>query len=130
MVSILIRDEEIGGKVGQELRLDFEEETITLEELITRRVYEEVKRYNEKNSGVFRGLIQPEASERILNGYKLKKNKKIDAEKQSYIALSAFQKGGFFVIVGERQAEDLRETITLTDRMPVSFIKLTPLAGG
>lgn len=76
------------------------------------------------------GLIQPTAAEKILNGFKLKKRKLIDAEKQMYIALDAFQKNGFFVLVDDLQADTLEQRVDIRPTNTVSFIKLTPLVGG
>jgi hypothetical protein len=44
----------------------FDAATLTLRELIRVFVQQEVKRFNESKSEVFRGLVQPEESERIL----------------------------------------------------------------
>lgn len=52
-------------------RLDFEEETVTVRELIRRRVYEECCEYNAGQQQAFRGLVTPEAAETALNGQQL-----------------------------------------------------------
>ena len=54
----------------------------------------------------------------------------IDAERQVYIALDAFQKNGFFVLVDDLQAESLEQVVRLRSGTEVSFVKLTPLVGG
>jgi hypothetical protein len=68
-----------------------------------------VEKYNDSLTGYFNGLIQPTEAERTLNGYKMRERKRIDAEKQVFIALDAFQKNAFFVLVNDRQAESLEE---------------------
>ncbi|MCW5552407.1 MAG: hypothetical protein KIS67_09580 [Verrucomicrobiae bacterium] len=45
-------------------------------------------------------------------------------------ALDAFARNGFFVLVGDRQAESLDEAFTVTPETEVSFVKLVPLVGG
>ena len=76
------------------------------------------------------GLIQPARAERVLNGYKMKKGDLIDAEKQTYVALDAFQKNGFFILVDDQQVENLKEEILINDDTKISFVRLTPLVGG
>lgn len=52
-------------------------EQITVRELIRSRVYQEVKDFNTQQPEFFRGLIQPTETEQTLNGYKLRKPRKI-----------------------------------------------------
>jgi len=55
--------------------------TLTLRELIRVRIQREAKRFNDNESEVFRGLVQPEESERILNG--VRQRPMLDWENQS-----------------------------------------------
>jgi hypothetical protein len=128
--TLLIQDETATGAVLHRLALELAQETITVRELIEQRVRQEVEAYNQRNDDVFPGLIQPTDSERVLNGYRLKKNHRIDAEKQLYRALEAFQQNGFFILVNDRQVETLDEPIWLGAGATASFVKLTPLVGG
>jgi len=89
-----------------------------------------VQDYNQKEPEYFRGLVEPSAAERALNGYKLKERRKIDWEEQFKQAQEAFDRNGFFVLVGDRQAESLDEQFNVTVDMEVSFVKLVPLVGG
>ena len=129
-MKIAIHDETMTGKLLQQIILDVEAETINVQELIRARVYAEVAAYNEKKPGVFNGLVQPEDAERVLNGYRLRKAREIDAEKQYYIALDAYQKNGFFILVDNYQVGDLEEPIIVGDDTKVSFVRMTPLVGG
>ncbi len=129
-MKIAIHDESMTGKLLQQIILEVESESITVQELIRARVYAEVNAYNEKKSGIFNGLVQPEEAERVLNGYRLKKTRLIDAEKQYYIALDAYKKNGFFILVDNFQVGDLEESILVRDDTRVSFVQLTPLVGG
>ncbi|TAE04136.1 MAG: hypothetical protein EAZ97_00510 [Bacteroidetes bacterium] len=129
-MTITITDETFAGKILNKISLDFEKELVTIEQIITQRVIKEVENYNTKLPEYFNGLIAPNDAEKSLNGYKLKEKKTIDAEKQVYIALDAFQKNGFFVIIDNRQAETLAEEVLLNTHTQVSFVKLTPLIGG
>lgn len=127
---ITIKDETISGTILRELNLEFESQTITVKDLISQRVLEEVAQYNKKLPQFFNGLIEPNDAEKTLNGYKLKKRKTIDGEKQVFVALDAFQKNGYFLLINNIQSMDLEQKIELTTETQISFIKLTPLVGG
>jgi hypothetical protein len=129
-MKILIKDELLSGKSVYETELDFSNETITVKDVILERVKMEVADYNKRLPEYFNGLVEPLDAEKTLNGYKLKSKKVIDAEKQVYIALDAFQKNGFFVLVDNHQADSLDEEIVLKGTTTISFVKLTPLVGG
>jgi hypothetical protein len=103
---------------------------ILLRDLIRHRVREEVARFNARPSPHFNGLVQPTDSERTLNGYALRRPRRLDPEAQAKIALDAFTRNGFFVFVGDRQVDDLDEELTLADTDVVSFVRLVPLVGG
>ncbi len=130
MVTLSIRDENFSGKVLQEVFIGFNSETVTIQDIIEMRVRKEVENYNNKMPEYFNGLIEPTDAEKTINGYKMKSKKPIDEEKQVYVALDAFQKNGFFVLVDNEQCTSLDQTITLTKDTTISFVKLTPLVGG
>jgi len=130
MPVLTILDETASGSILHRLELEINQEMLTVGELIARRVHDEVAAYNERQSGTFSGLVQPTESEKILNGYRLRPSRRIDAEQQVYRALEAFQNNGFFVLVNERQAESLDEEVWLGEGATASFLKLTPLVGG
>ena len=50
--------------------------------------------------------------------------------KQAAAAERAFQDGRYFVLLNDRQAENLDETIDLARTTEVTFLLLTPLKGG
>jgi hypothetical protein len=128
---ITIRDESATGHVTNELTLDVLTESITVRELIRSRVYEEVQDHNlarRQAAGQFRGLVQPSATEQQLNGPKT--IREIDWKKQFDIACDAFARNGFFILIDDKQAESLDETVVLKHDTKVSFVKLTPMVGG
>jgi hypothetical protein len=133
-ICVTIFDETLSGERTASLRLDLFTSTITLRELIRRRVYEEVQEYHAAPpSTVFRGLVTPSAAEAALNGPKpahAAAKRRIDWEAQYERALQAFAGNGFFVIVGDRQVESLDEELELKVDTEVSFLKLVPLVGG
>lgn len=129
-MTITIKDETFAGKILNEITLKFKSELVTVKQVIEQRVTQEVENYNQKQSGYFNGLIEPTDAEKTLNGYKLKPKKIIDAEQQVYIALEAFIKNGYFVLIDTIQSESLEQQIVLSATTTVSFVKLTPLIGG
>ncbi|TGE08118.1 hypothetical protein [Hymenobacter fodinae] len=130
MAVLTILDETATGGILNRLELEVAQEMLTVRELIARRVQQEVAAYNARQSDVYRGLVQPTDSERVLNGFRLRQPKPIDAEQQLYKALEGFQQNGYFVLVNDRQVESLEEEVWMGSGATVSFIKLTPLVGG
>ena len=129
-MNILISDELLNGTITNQFEIEVAENEITAQELIELRVHNEVDSYNKKHSEYFKGLVDPSDAEKTLNGFKMKNQQTIDAEKQVYIALNAFQKNGFFILVDDKQIEELEQRILLHETSKVSFVKLTPLVGG
>lgn len=134
-VTLTIRDETSAGAVYHELPLEFPSNRITVRELIRERVYQEVQDFNRKqDERIFRGLVQPTDTERVLNGnrqeFQLKKHRQIEWKPQFEKALEAFGHNGFFILVDDRQAHSLDEELEIRAGTQVSFVKLTPLVGG
>ncbi len=127
---IAIKDETFAGDILNEIELEFSSELVTVKDIIEARVLEEVRRYNDKRPEFFNGLVEPNDAERTLNGFKLKNKRAVDGEKQVYIALDAFKRNAFFMLVDDRQAETLEEEVRLSKITRISFVKLTPLVGG
>ncbi len=130
MSFITILDEAASGENFSTRRLEIAGEHVTLRELIRRRIQDEVEEFNRKKSDVFFGLVQPTETEKVLNGYRLKKPRKLNWESQYERALEAFAGNGFFVIVDGHQVEELDEVIPLQENSSVQFLKLVPLVGG
>jgi len=127
---LTIKDETASGKMLSETHLVFKTDVVVVRDIITERVLHEVNMYNSNLPEYFNGLVEPTDAEKTANGYKLKLNKKIDGEKQVYVALDAFQKNGFFLMIDDVQSESLEQEIQLKKNPVISFIKLTPLVGG
>jgi len=127
---IAIKDETFAGTILGEIELEFRTELVTVREIIETRVTLEVEQYNQKRPEFFSGLVDPTDAERTLNGTKLKNKRLVDAEKQVYAALDAFQRNGFFMLVDDHQAESLEQEVRLAKGTRISFVKLTPLVGG
>ncbi|MGS2645729.1 hypothetical protein [Streptosporangium sp. G12] len=132
MATVTFRDETAMGKPLHEFALPDLPESISARELVRLRVREEVARFNADPSARFDGLVRPVDAEVELNGYRTGAGarRRVGWERQADIAERAFQRNGFVLLVGERQIDDLSETIDLTADPVVSFIKLVPLVGG
>ncbi len=129
-VVLRIQDQTGAGKIISEINISLKSNRVTVKEIIEARVVAEVERYNTKLPEYFQGLVQPTHAEKTLNGYKMKERKKVDAEKQIYIALDAFLKNGYFILIDNFQAQELEQQVDIKPSTHLSFVKLTPLVGG
>ncbi|PYC69787.1 hypothetical protein C7C46_27885 [Streptomyces tateyamensis] len=130
MAIVTFVDETTSGQRSDGWGLEIAEERLTVRELIRRRVFQEVAEYNARTPEVFQGLVQPQDTERVLNGYALRTPRRIDPEAQSELALQAFAGNGFLVLVGDRQVVDPDQEVDLVLGTVVTFLKLVPLVGG
>lgn len=134
-VILTVRDETTAGEAYHEIPLVFPSERVTVREMIRERVYQEVQDFNrEQDAEVFRGLVQPNDTERVLNGrsteFRFKKRRAIDWKEQFEQAQAAFEKSGFLVLLDDQQAESLDDEVTIGPSTQVAFVKLTLLVGG
>ena len=53
-----------------------------------------------------------------------------ELEAQAKVAVDAFERNGFFVLVDRRQAVSLDDEVDLASASDVTFVKLIPLVGG
>jgi hypothetical protein len=131
-VTVSIRDQ-AGARTSAEQALVLDvPAALTLRDLIRTRVREEVAKANAAigDGRAFRTLVQPTEAEATLNGYRLRKGRTIDWQRQADEAEKAFARNGFFVLVDGRQLEDLDEELALTADSEIRFVRLTPLVGG
>ena len=130
--TLKIRDETTFslGDDDKDFTLDVPEERITVRDLIRARVYREVHEYNVSQPEYFHGLVQPSDAERSLNGFKMRKRRRIDPEGQFELAKRAFYTNGFILLVDDRQVDELEEEIEIRPDTTVTFLKLVPLVGG
>jgi hypothetical protein len=134
--TLTIRDQSAAGATLHEMSLDFLSERVTVRELIRSRVYQEVKDHNVRamrarsDGPAFRGLVQPETLELDLNVKAPASPRQIDWKRQFDVALDAFRRKGFLILVDDRQHQNLDEEIEIKPGTEVSFVKLVPLVGG
>lgn len=127
---VKITDESLTGDILNTIQINIDNEIVMVRDIIAARVEAEVDSYNNKLPEYFHGLVRPSEAENTLNGFKLATQKKIDSEKQTYIAYQAFKNNGFLVLIDDVQAESLEQRVLLEESSTVSFLKLTPLIGG
>ena len=132
LTKLLIRDETTAslGKTEHTFTVHVSGEKISVRELIRQRVYQEVEEFNNRQPAVFRMLVQPNDTERTLNGFKFHKPRLVDPETQYQKATQAFEGNGFIVLVDDRQIESLDTEIPLYPETSITFLKLVPLVGG
>ncbi len=130
MPRIRTIDETTTGRRVEAPALDVETDAPTVRDLIALRVRAEVRRYNNEGAPRFYGLVQPTEVERMVNGVAERSFRPIDADRQVEVALKAFRDGRFLVLLPDRQAESLDETVALTDGDEVGFLRMVPLVGG
>ncbi|MDP1806736.1 MAG: hypothetical protein Q8K72_16275 [Acidimicrobiales bacterium] len=129
-MPVIIREETPTGRPSGNVVIIDVPDTITLRDLIRIRIREEVARYNANPTDRFQGLVRPTEAEEDLNGYRMRSRRRIDWGQQADAALEAFGHNGFFVLVADRQVEDLDEMLSLDEASDVAFVRLVPLAGG
>jgi hypothetical protein len=129
--TLTVRDETTSGKALATLDLQLEAEQVTVDELIRARVHQEVRAHNARRESAprFNGLVQPERTERELNPDR-GAFKPVDAERQTEVALHAFERGQILLLVDDRQVQELDQQVTLRPDSTVTFLKLVPLVGG
>jgi hypothetical protein len=129
-VTLTVRDESVAGGITHELAVEMLTERVTARELIRSRVYQEVQDYNLRQTGPFRGLVQPEDAERALNGPRTGKARPIDWKRQYERAVEAFEAGQVLLLVDDRQVDSLDEEFAVGPATVATFLRLTLLVGG
>jgi hypothetical protein len=132
LTKLLIRDETTAslGKTEHTFTVHVSGEKFSIRELIRQRVTQEVEEFNSRQPAVFRMLVQPNDTERTLNGFKFHKPRFVDPEAQYKKAIEAFEGNGFIVLVDDFQVQELDDEIALHPETSVTFLKLVPLVGG
>ena len=128
LLTLPLLDETTTGESRSAGTLQLDKASPTLREIIRLRVQQEVARFNAAEYEPFQGLIQPDESERILNGVRTRPV--LDWQQQFAKAIASFKGSGFLVLLDDRQIVDLDETLHLTPQSRITFLRLVPLMGG
>jgi hypothetical protein len=128
MTTLSVSDETATGASIHQWTIADVPDLLPVGEIIRLRVREEVARYNLGTDDRYQGLVTPTWTEVTVNGQT--SGRRIDWERQAEIAILAFARNGFFVLVDDHQVTSLDEVVDLRRTQRVSFIRLVPLAGG
>jgi hypothetical protein len=159
-MDIAILDETVGLEREAVLSIAVEKPIITARELIELRIELEIEhlelaqidsaKRDERANALYlekvkRFLVIPDCLEKQLNGDRgaygpgtkslpmRTDNREVlkpDINAMVEAAFSAFERGGFFLLAGDRQILDLDEELSFPDTAEVTFLKITPLQGG
>lgn len=129
-IQIRVFDQTTPGSDTPRADLQVETNRLTLRDLIRERVRQEVAAYNEKLPDLYHGLVQPEESEKLLNGYRVKTRKPLDWERQYEAALAGFEQNAFFVLIDDQTVDSLDTAVELRPATEIRFLRLVPLMGG
>jgi hypothetical protein len=127
-IQVQVVDETTPGSQTPRRELEIESPKLTLRELIRERVRREVAAYNESLPAIYNGLVQPDDSEMVLNGYRVKTRKPLDWQRQFETAVRSLN--GIFVLIDNEAVESLDETLELQSGTEIRFLRLVPLIGG
>ncbi|MEM6630706.1 MAG: hypothetical protein AAF694_13585 [Bacteroidota bacterium] len=129
-MRIIIHDETQSGCILNQVKLKVSKNRITIKELIKLRIFQEAEEFNARRSSHYRGLVRPDHAVPMLSGFQLDPSYRIDPQKQYYVAMDAFKRQGFYVLVDEERIEDPDYAIAVRSCPRISFLKLVPVIGG
>lgn len=149
MLQVEIRSKIVGSSPSEDqlpnIALELLNETLTIRELITHTVEEQVTEMLTKQK------IEIETARRILQRQYLteadiaqqaeqgairdpnvtpKKPAELDSKTEVKKAVEAFEKNTYLIIIDGEQADSLDQVVTLSPTSKVTFLRLTPLVGG
>lgn len=128
-------NDEFAGSIANLGRIDFSLPKITVRQLIHERVRLELERLAEFRNSDPTTVVLTE-DEKRLNGDKRPTAfaglfpEALPNNRQIGIAEKAFEEGQYYILLDDRQAESLDETIDVERTSEVTFLLLTPLKGG
>ena len=114
-----VLDETVFGDPVAERVLSFNTLTVTVRAVIIERVRDEVKRLHSSGGG-------DESIESLLIKYGIR----IDEKDAIDEAIGAFESNQYFVLLENEQVESLEQVVDLSQTDTISFVRITPLAGG
>ena len=113
------RDEDGSGKLLNQFEINVESMTITVRDVIAERVFQEVDNYQAEVNQHPRLRVSHDRQACILNH-----------EEEVSKALRAFEENEFFIMVDDRQIQNLDETVPLPEGMTVTFVRQVPIVAG
>ncbi len=128
--TVRVQDCTLQGSLLNSLTLTLPVETLTARELIRRYVLQVIEQQQAMPNGPRYRFFSPTADEAKLNGYDELPRRVIDAERHYQLAIAAFERNGFLLLVDEQQVDELDEPFRLSSISNVQFLRLLPLVGG
>lgn len=118
--TLVIRDEDSAGNLLNQIEISLSSPVLTLRDVIAERVLQEIETVRKrKNTDLPYGLVSQQAPAN-----------EVDYEQELMRALAAFGENRYFVLLDDRQVEDLDEPVSLRDAAIVTFVRLIPIVGG
>ena len=111
-------------------------ERVTLRDLITRIVLEEVAAYQERQEqkSMIQALTQADIQRGLMKGKVdtggREARKSVDPQDAVRTAIQAFEDGLYYVFIDEEQQTALDEVVVLRSESRITFLRLVALAGG
>ena len=127
MAGILLRDV---SRAGHELgRIELEDlpERLTLRALLARRIRDEVAAYNAEPGPVYVGFVQPEDAVRYSDGHRMRRPRRLDAERFVQAAEQAAEAGLLRVALGETLVSDLDVEVALAEHDELVLVLERPV---
>ena len=127
MAGILLRDV---SRAGHELgRIELEDlpERLTLRALLARRIRDEVAVYNAEPGPVYVGFVQPEDAVRYSDGHRMRRPRRLDAERFVQAAEQAAEAGLLRVALGETLVSDLDVEVALAEHDELVLVLERPV---
>jgi len=117
--ELSVFDETAFGDQLAEMCLSFDAVKVSVREIISERVRDEVTRLKARGAGG-----------RDIDHLLMKYGVEIDVSAAIEKALAGFESNQFIVLLDNTQVESLDQMVDLQKTQAASFVKLTPLAGG
>ena len=128
--TVLVQDCTLQGSLLNSLKLTLPAETLTARELIQRYVLQVIETRQSTPAPSRYRFFTPDTDEARLNGHSKPTQQFIDAERHYKLALSAFERNGFLLLVDDQQVGELDAPFKLTSVSTIQFLRLLPLVGG
>ena len=127
---LIIHDEDVRGNRIHTLRVANNDESLSVGDILKRRIENEITRFNLQRPVCFFSLVQPKNSEITPRGFRLREHRAIDWETQFQAAIEAFDKKGFIVNINGKDVQGLDDIIDTSDVVEVVMIRCMEIVAG
>lgn len=127
---LIVHDEDARGNRFHSFRIPNSSESLSVKDLILRRVSVEVERFNAQRPVCFFTLVQPVEAEMTSRGFRLKEHRTLDPEAQMNSAIEGFAKKCYLINANGRDYQELNDQIEIADETEIVFVKFMEVVGG